>query len=319
MSIKPAFEPEIIAVSIAKIIPIKTITTAYRKADVYRRIAASLEHVGLIEPLVVFPAGNGTYLLLDGHSRLEILKTKGEATVKCLLSTENESYTYNKRVSHIPSIAQHHMILRALAHVSEERIASALNVTVATIRDKRDLLKGICPEAAEILRNERVSGGAFCALRKMKPIRQIDVARLMLNAKKSSGRFVRALLDGTRDELLVPTATTRTRNVEPAQQTMMEQETEEMLKHAESIRANYGDDVLDLTAACRYLGRVLTNTRIHKYLTKHHPDTLAALEQLLNDTASDKQTALRQRRHRVHERQRLDHAKQEHATNTFNQ
>jgi ParB-like chromosome segregation protein Spo0J len=319
MSIEPAFEPEIIAISTAKIIPIKTVTAAYRKTDMYRRIAASLEHVGLIEPLVVFPSGNGTYLLLDGHARLEILIAKGEVTVKCLLSTDNESYTYNKRVSHVPPIAQHHMILRALAHVSEERIASALNVTVATIRDKRDLLKGICPEAAEILRNERVSGAAFCALRKMKAIRQIDVARLVLNAKKGTGRFVRALLDGTRDELLVPTATTRMRNVEPAQQTMMEQETEEMLKHAESIRANYGDDVLDLTAACRYLERVLTNTRIHKYLTKHHPDTLAALEQLLTDTASDKQTAVQQRRHRVSERQRPHHAKQEHATNTFNQ
>ena len=91
---------------------------------------------------------------------------RGEITIKCLLSTDNESYTYNKRVSHIPPIAQHQMILRALAHVSEERIASALDVTVATIRAKRDLLKGICPEAAEILRNERVSGEAFCVLRK---------------------------------------------------------------------------------------------------------------------------------------------------------
>ena len=145
------------------------------------------------------------------------------------------------------------MILRALAHVTEERIASALNVTVATIRERRDLLKGICPEAAEILRNERVSADAFCALRKMKPVRQIDVAQLMMSAKKFSGRFARALLDGTREELLVPTTPAKSRATTPAPQSLMEQETDELLKHADSIKANYGNDILDLTAASKYV------------------------------------------------------------------
>jgi hypothetical protein len=181
------------------------------------------------------------------------------------------------------------MILRALAHVSEDRIAKALNVSVDAIRAKRDLLKGICQEAAELLRNERVSGDAFTALRKMKPVRQIDVARLMLNAKKFTGRFARALLDGTRDELLVTAPTKRARNVTPAQQSMMEQETEQMLKHADSIRANYGSDVLDLTAASRYVERLLGNNRIQRYLAKHHQETLATLTQLLADIDADKQ------------------------------
>jgi hypothetical protein len=248
-----------------------------------------MEHVGLIEPLVVFPTSNGTYILLDGHTRLDILITAGATTVKCLLATDNESYTYNKRVNYIPPIAQHHMILRALAHVSEERIASALNVAVATIREKRDLLKGICPEAADMMRNERVSSAAFCALRKMKPVRQIDVASLMVSAHKFSGRFAKALLDGTRDELLVPTPTARVRSVTPAEQSMMEQETDELLKHVGNIQASYGDDVLNLTAACKYVERLLTNARVHRYLVKHHGDTLAALEQLLADIAADKQ------------------------------
>lgn len=289
MSVKPAFQSEIIAISTASIIPIKTMTPEYRKTDVYRRISASLEHLGLIEPLVVFPTQTDTYLLLDGHTRLDILIATGAPTVKCLQSTDNESYTYNKRVNYIPPIAQHHMILRALAHVSEERIAKALNVSVNTIREKRDLLKGICPEVAELLRNERVSSDAFIALRKMKPVRQIDVARLMLNARKFTGRLTRALLDGTREELLVTAPAKRARNVTPAQQSMMEQETEEMLKHADSIRANYGSDVLDLTAAARYVERLIGNNRIQRYLAKHHHETLTTLTQLLAEIDADKQ------------------------------
>src|SRR5579863_2181506 len=247
----PTDNPPMSAVSITEITPIKTMTAAYRKTGTYRRIVASMAHVGLIEPLIVFPTTKGKYILLDGHTRLDILTATSVPTANCLLATDNESYTYNKRVNYIPPIAQHHMILRALAHVSEERIASALNVTVATIREKRDLLKGICPEVTDILRNERVSAGAFTSLRKMKPVRQIDVARLMMSAKKFTGRFARALLNGTREELLVPTPTPRPRDTSPAQQSLMEQETDELLKHVDSIKANYGNDILDLTAACK--------------------------------------------------------------------
>jgi hypothetical protein len=289
MPVKRAFQSDIIPIKTAEITPIKTMTAAYRKTDTYRRIAASMEHVGLIEPLVVFPTNDGKYILLDGHTRLDILITTGAGVAKCLIATDNECYTYNKRVNYIPPIAQHHMILRALAHVSAERIASALNVTVTTIREKRDLLKGICPEAADILRNERVSANAFCALRKMKAVRQIDVARLMMSAKKFSGRFAKALLDGTRDELLVPAPTTGSRKVTPEQQSMMEQETDDLLKHADSIKANYGNDVLNLTAASKYVERLLSNTRVNRYLAKHHEDTLAVLEQLLADNTADKQ------------------------------
>jgi ParB-like chromosome segregation protein Spo0J len=289
MSVRRAFQPDITAIKTTDITPIKTMTVAYRKSNTYRRIAASMAHVGLIEPLIVFPTSEGKYLLLDGHTRLDILIMAGTLVANCLLATDNESYTYNKRVNYIPPIAQHHMILRALAHVSEERIASALNVAVTTIREKRDLLKGICSEAAEILRNERVSAEAFCALRKMKAVRQIDVARLMMNAKKFSGRFARALLDGTREELLVPAPATRSRKVTQEQQSMMERETDDLLKHADSIKANYGNDVLNLTAASKYVERLLANTRVHRYLAKHHEDTLAALEQLLADNTADKQ------------------------------
>ena len=46
------------------------------------------------------------------------------------------------------------MILRAIKNgVSEDRIARSLDVDVASIRQKRDLLDGICPEAVQLLRD----------------------------------------------------------------------------------------------------------------------------------------------------------------------
>ena len=276
-------------IDVMSITPIKTITAANRKSDTYRRIAASIASVGLIEPLIVFPTGTGSYLLLDGNTRLDVLVETRAQVAKCLLATDNESYTYNKRVNYIPPIAQHHMILRALAHVSEDRIASALNVSVAAIRQKRDLLTGICPEAAEILRNERVTVAAFSALRKMKPIRQINVARVMIGSKKFSGRFARALLAATNDDLLVAPPSPREKLLETDQQSVIEQETSEMLRHADSIKANYGNDVLELTAACGYVQQLLSNQRVHRYLAKHHGGTAGVLKQLLDEVAAEKQ------------------------------
>jgi len=72
----------------------------------------------------------------------------------------------------------------------------------------------------------------------------------MISAK-FSGRFAKARLTGTRDELLAPTPTTRLRNVTPAEQSMMEQETDEFLKRVDSIQTTHGEDVLNLTAACK--------------------------------------------------------------------
>lgn len=287
-SVTAAFQPEVVTIKLADITPIKTVKPADRKTEAYRRIATSIGHVGLVEPLVVFPTGKGNYLLLDGHFRHDILIASNTEAAKCLLATEDESYTYNRRVSHIPPIAQHYMILKALEHNSEESIASALNVSVSAIREKRNLLKGICPEAEQLLHDHRVAADAFCALRKMKPVRQIDVARLMVSAHKFSGRFAKALLNGTRDDLLVEVPQARGKNITPSQQATMEQETEQMLKHVESIQASYGTDVINLTAACAYLQRLISNARVHRYLTKHDPDTLGAFEQLLADISADK-------------------------------
>lgn len=93
MPVKQAFAPEIVPINIMEITPIKTMPAAYRKTETYQRIAASMAHVGLIEPMIVFPTTKGNYVLLDGHTRLDILTATSVPTANCLLATDNESYT----------------------------------------------------------------------------------------------------------------------------------------------------------------------------------------------------------------------------------
>jgi RepB plasmid partitioning protein len=206
--------------------------------------------------------------------------------VECLLATVDESYTYNKRVNYLSPVGEHEMILRALAHNSMERIAEALNVNVDTIRRKRNLLEGICKEAIELLKDRRVTPKAFVALRKMKPVRQIEAAELMIASNMYSGRFAAALVAGTRAQMLIePEKCSVPATCSAAQKIRMENETDALCKNLKTVEESYGIEVLTLSVSCRYLTRLLTNTKIHSYIAKRHPEICRELESLIASTA----------------------------------
>src|SRR5260221_616761 len=141
-----AFDPEGIIVPTGSILPLKQIKSNITASQKYQQVLSSVREVGIIEPLVVFPQKekSGAYILLDGHIRLAVLKQLGETNARCLVATDDETYTYNRRVNRMPIIQEHAMILRAtLNGVSEARIARVLKVEVSRIRQKRDLLNGI--------------------------------------------------------------------------------------------------------------------------------------------------------------------------------
>ena len=83
---------------------------------------------------------------------MEALKDLGVAEVSCLVAIDDDTYTYNKRINHLPPIQEHRMIERAVERgVAEERIAAVLRLDVQSIRKRRRLLEGICADAATIL------------------------------------------------------------------------------------------------------------------------------------------------------------------------
>lgn len=77
-----------------------------RASRSYSQVLSSIKAIGLIEAPVVLADPNNAeaWFLLDGHLRLEALKELGVAEVECLLATDDDTYTYNKRVNRIPPI-----------------------------------------------------------------------------------------------------------------------------------------------------------------------------------------------------------------------
>jgi len=135
-----------------------------KESVMYLQIRSSVQVIGLVEPVVVAlnREQTGTFIVLDGRMRLEALRDLGAQRVLCLISTEDEGYTYNKRVNRLSVVQAHRMIVRAAERgVSVQQLAEALNVSPGAIREKFRLLDGICTEAVALLADKPATYGMF--------------------------------------------------------------------------------------------------------------------------------------------------------------
>jgi hypothetical protein len=288
-SVRLAFESKGLSISVTDILPLKQLSAKLKSYPKYNQVLASVREVGIIEPLVVFPQDGtaGTYLLLDGHLRLEALKDLGETHAPCIVSTDDEAYTYNRRISKVPPIQEHMMILKATkSGVSEERIAKVLNIDVTTIRQKRDLLNGICREAAELLKTKHIASNVFPVLRKMKPMRQIEVAELLVAANNFSVPYTKALLAATPTDMLVePEKHKSVDGLTPEQMAKMTKEMETLQRDLKAIEESHGNQVLNLVLARGYLTKLFNNDRVAQYLNERHSDLFTELQSVLAGTS----------------------------------
>lgn len=283
----PGFEANLRTIPIDAILPVKQMPVTVPKSQKYGQIAASIREVGLIEPPVIAraPGQDGSFILLDGHVRLHVLKEMGETTVTCLVATDDESFTYNKRISRLATIQEHKMILRAVERgVSEARIAAALNVNIALIRQKRTLLNGICPEAAELLKARHCPINSFRSLRRMKPLRQIQAAELMIAANNFTVPYVEAILAASdAADLADPAAKKPPAGVTREQAERMKAEMANLQKNIKLIEGTLGPDHLRLVVAGRYVERLLQNDLLARYLDKNHGEILGEFRQIVAD------------------------------------
>ena len=282
--VKQSFEDVPVRIAIVDIQPLRLVSDAVRKTPKYAQIAASIPEVGIVEPPVVARdhTDAGKYLLLDGHLRIDVLKEMGETDVVCLVSTDDEAFTYNKRVNRLAMIQEHKMILKAVERgVSEERIAKALNVDIAHIKRKRRLLEGICTEAAEILKDKHIALNTFTELKKMVPMRQIESAELMVAMNKYTLSYAQSLLAATPQTQMVESdKPKRVKGLTDEQVALMERESVNLEREFRIAEQSYGTDHLDLVLTNGYLGALLGNARVVRYLAQHQREILVEFQKL---------------------------------------
>lgn len=288
-AVKIGFRQEVLEIPIEQLVALKETNAAVTGCRKYSQIKASLTHVGLIEPLAVYPQAKGIYLVINGNLRLHLLKEMGVTTVRCIVAFDDEGYTYNKRVNALSPIAEHFMILKAITNgVTEQRMATGLNIDVEAIRRRRNLLDGICSEVVELLKDRRISHSTFNSLRKMKPLGQIEAAELMISASNFASPFAAIILGITKPELLVKPPKKTQKGDHPHASVLLEETTETLISELAVARKTYGVDVLTLTVICRCIESLLTNAAVDRYLQQHHLDARSELTHLVQDTNAER-------------------------------
>lgn len=248
--VRSAFDSSLITVPIAQLLPSHLISKTTLSSSKYLTILASIRELGIIEPLAIHhaPINSGEepprYLVLDGHLRLSALKQLGAHQALCLLSTDDEGFTYNRQINRLTPIQESKMIMQAVERgVSAERISEVLHINVDRIRIRQNLLKGIAPEVVELLKTRMVGQPVFQTLRKMKPMRQIEVAEMMISANCYTGRYAQMVLTATRPEDLTESKPT-VDSVSPESIAKMEREMERLYHDYRLVEDTLGETML---------------------------------------------------------------------------
>lgn len=295
--IKHAFEQQIIEIPVEQVIPGASLPKGILATPKFKTILRSIAELGVIEPLAVFRSTQrpGDYDLLDGRLRLEALRQLGRPTAPCMVSSDDESFTFNRHVNRVSAVQEHRMIRATLAKgASEKRIADVLSMDVRSIRDRARLLDGVAPEAASLLKDRQAAPKVFRVLKKMKPFRQIEAAEMMVAANKFSAPYAEMILVTTRPEGLVDGAKKRKEEILPEDLARMETEMERLRQDCQAVEDEIGDTMLTLVVAKSFMTRLLRNEAVHAHLKRHHGDTLSSLVSTMEAIAADNRASDRE-------------------------
>ncbi|AJZ59711.1 parB-like nuclease domain protein [Paraburkholderia fungorum] len=297
-NVRHGFEAKVIELPLERIVASSPLAKGVLETMKYKTIFGSIAELGVIEPLAVFrsPRKLGDYELLDGRLRLEALKELGRETAPCMVSTDDEGFTFNRHITRLSAIQEHKMIRAALAKgASEKRIAEVLRMDVRSIRERATLLDGVAPEAASILKNRQAAPKVFSVLKKMKPYRQIEAAEMMVAANKFTATYAEMILVATRSEALADGPKPKKKDeISPEDLAKMEGEMERLRQDCQAVEDEIGDTMLSLVVAKSFMARLLRNENIQGHLKRHHGDLLASLVSTMDAIAADNRVTERE-------------------------
>lgn len=290
-SVLLGFLPKPLMIHVDNVLPSKKIPDHVMASHKYRQIRHSIEEIDLIEPLSVTAVDRKTsrHMLLDGHMRLQAMKDLGYREVPCLVATDDESFTYNNRISRLSTIQEHLMIRRAVDRgISTAKLAKGLCIDIALIQKKNTLLDGICAEVVDLLKDRNFSTEVSPSLRRMKPTRQIECAELMISANNLTATYARALLAATPPEMLVGgKKLVRPAGLSHEQMARMENEMSNLLDQYKIAEQTHGEDMLNLMLARGYIVKLLDNPKVMRYLQANQAEVLEEFAKIVETTSMD--------------------------------
>ena len=279
---KLGFELRKIRLALENILPMRLVKAEEKATYRFKAIIGSIPEVGLVEPLVVYPQKDapGKYMLKNGHLRYFALKDLGKPEADCLIATDDECYTYNARISRLPPIQEHKMIVKAVNNgVSPERLAVVLNMPLRVVQASMNLLKGIHPDAAELLKDKNICPKALRLFKRVNGNRQIEMAEMMVTMNNYVTGYAEALVLGTPQHQLVnPDEPKKKAGMSAEDIARMESEMESLERDLKAVTENYTENIFTLQTAQTYIKNLLKNAKVVRYLNANHAEIYSEFE-----------------------------------------
>jgi RepB plasmid partitioning protein/ParB-like nuclease domain len=284
MNAKIGFEMRKFSAPLGNILPVRQVKDPEKNVRRYKTIVASIKEAGLVEPLMVYPQKGKSqkYILVDGHLRRLALMELGAESADCIIAKDDESFTYNARISRVAPIQEHQMITKAVRHgVKAERIAAALDIPMRKVHECLNLLNGIHEEAVELLKDKNITPNAIRLLRRVTPVRQVEIAEMMTSTNNFTAGYAEALIFATaKDQLVNPEEPKKKTNMSAEDEARLQQEMETLVRDVKAVEKTYGENMLTFTVTRSYIKKLLGNAKVVRFLSSNYLDIFSEFESI---------------------------------------
>ncbi|MGE4303225.1 MAG: plasmid partitioning protein RepB C-terminal domain-containing protein [Novosphingobium sp.] len=130
------------------------------------------------------------------------------------------------------------------------------------------------------LHDKHVPLNSFKALRRLKPMRQIAAAEMMVAMNRYSTSYVQSIVAATPADQLMEGKSRQPLGLTADQVDLMARESAQLDREFKLIEQSYGADHLDLVLGSAYIAGLLENARIVRYLAQFHSGLLAEFQKI---------------------------------------
>lgn len=250
----------------------------------YGELAESVLKLGLLEPLLVeaSPDKPNQYHLLRGRLRIAVLQGMELTEADCFVVDRGASYVATNSPRGLNALQEHVMVCRALSHgIDASQLASALHLDYCSVWRKQRLLRGIGEEAAYTLAAGWATQSAYETVRKVRPARQVEIAKLFAATQNFSRAYGTVLLAATpTDDLMKPTLPKRLQGLTSDEIHRIELESRPLEQRFLQAANRYGDTRLQVLVLTTYLRAIVSNPRLGGPLTNVSCELVELLDEL---------------------------------------
>lgn len=275
-------------IPIEQLIPLKEREINFKKNRGFKKILLTIQTVGLVEPLCVYPE-NGSYIILDGYLRYKAFQQLGVEMVPCQIQQSKEAYTYNRMVNNLSAVQQSRMLRQSLETIDRKTIEEAFGIQSIKYRLATDILNQLHPDVIKVVDKEFMTRRCATELTNVNKERQQQILKEMNRTKDYSISFARALVIKTPPEM-------RSRNRKQkkpwkdnlAKKKQLVEKLEEVEKRYDFYTNLYRQYSADLLKLCVYARKLITNENIRAHLENNLPEILERFERIVFETEGQK-------------------------------